>query len=116
MPPGTDPILQQSVTKYYAFNGQRVDMQKEGSFYYLHTDHLGSVVASTNIGGNLVGNNKPRYKGYGKELQTSVAALPTDFQFQSQRQDATGLQYFNARVRPSLLETVGIRGKSSEER
>ena len=52
---------QTKITKYYAFNGQRVAMRlPDGNLHYLHTDHLGSTVAATDALGEPLGNNQPR--------------------------------------------------------
>jgi len=40
------------VTKYYYFNGQRVAMRQNGQLTYLHGDHLGSTVLTTDSSGN----------------------------------------------------------------
>ncbi len=78
----------------------------------------GSVYAVTDSTGNIVNggglSGSQRYWGYGRIRESGSGAFATEYQFQGQRQDGTGLQYFNASVRPSLLETVLGRGKSSE--
>ncbi len=38
------------VTKYYAFNGQRIARRQDGVLTYLHTDHLGSTLQPTAAG------------------------------------------------------------------
>lgn len=48
---------QTKITKYYAFNGQRVAMRlPDGSLKYLHADHLGSTVAATVIFRPIMGH------------------------------------------------------------
>jgi hypothetical protein len=48
------------VTKYYYFGGQRIAMRKDGVLTYLHGDHLGSTVLSTDISGRQDGNQQYR--------------------------------------------------------
>ena len=50
-------------------------------YNYLHGDHLGSVVATTDRKGDMIGGNKPRYRAYGSERTPSIAALSTDYHF-----------------------------------
>ena len=84
---------------------QRTDgVSGTSKMYYLHTDHLGSVVSVTDAAGNLtpkpISTNptvSQRYYAYGRERVGSVANLPTDYTFTGQKQDSTGLMYFNAR-------------------
>ncbi len=81
------------VTKYYAFNGQRIARRQDGVLTYLHTDHLGSTLLATNSSGAMVGEH--RYRAYGS--RRSGDELATDHRFTSQKLDGTGLYYYNAR-------------------
>ncbi|MFN8446855.1 MAG: RHS repeat-associated core domain-containing protein [Caldilineaceae bacterium] len=87
------PAAASEVTKYYYFGGQRVAMRKNGALTYLHGDHLGSTVLETNASGAVV--NDEKYKAYGKQRDTGTVS--TDHRFTGQKEDASGLQYFNAR-------------------
>ena len=86
-----------TITKYYYFNGQRVSMRTNASgpwlHYDLHTDHLGSTVLTTNQGGVVISNQ--RYYAYGRTRYGNISI--TDQRFTGQKQDSTGLQYYNAR-------------------
>jgi RHS repeat-associated protein len=83
------------VTKYYLFGGQRVAMRQGSQVYYLHGDHLGSTSLTTDQSGAVVA--QVRYLPYGEE-RWSTGALPTDFGFTGQRQEAGfGLMDYNAR-------------------
>lgn len=76
--------LVDGVTKYYYFNGQRIAMRQDNSLTYLHSDHLGSVVAATDETGAVVNDNQPRYSAYGRERTASVNGLPTEYTFTGQ--------------------------------
>ena len=94
------------VTRYYYFNGQRVAMHKNsplpnGSLTYLHSDHLGSTVLTTDTSNNPTGDQ--RYYAYGK--QRDLVPVATDHQFTGQKLDGTGLQYYNARYYDPTLGT-----------
>ncbi len=81
------------VTKRYRFNGQVVAERKHGVLTYLHTDHLGSPVLTTNSSGTTVTDHG--YYAYG--LDRRGGELGTDHRFTGQKLDGVGLQYFNAR-------------------
>ncbi len=81
------------VTKYYAFNGQRIARRQDGVLTYLHTDHLGSTLLATNSSGTMVGEH--RYRAYGSSRGGDE--LATDHRFTGQKYDDTGLYYDNAR-------------------
>jgi YD repeat-containing protein len=92
-----NPFYEQSgstVTKYYYFAGQRVAMRVNGAITYLHSDHLGSTVLTTDRAGNNV--TSQGYRAYG--AYRSGGVLPTDHRYTGQKLDtATGLMYYNAR-------------------
>ena len=80
-------------TKYYRFNGQVVAMRKNGVLSYLHGDHLGSTVATSNSSGNFSGQEW--YHAYGR--YRGGHELGTENRFTGQKLDGAGLMYFNAR-------------------
>jgi RHS repeat-associated protein len=80
-------------TKYYQFNGQTVAMRKNGVLTYLHGDHLGSTVLTTNGSGNFTGQDLRH--AYGR--QRAGTELGTENRFTGQKLDGAGLMYFNAR-------------------
>ncbi|MFN8445966.1 MAG: RHS repeat-associated core domain-containing protein [Caldilineaceae bacterium] len=71
----------------------RVAIRVNGVLTYLHTDHLGSTVLETNASGAII--NDEKYRAFGKQRDTGIVG--TDYQFTGQKQDASGLQYFNSR-------------------
>ncbi len=81
------------VTKYYAFNSQRIARRQDGVLTYLHTDHLRSTLLATNSSGTMVGEH--RYRAYGSRRGGNE--LATDHRFTVQKLDGTGLYYDNAR-------------------
>lgn len=78
-------------TKYYFFGDQRI-AQKAGTatITYLHTDHLGSVLATTGVAG------EKRYTAFGATRVTTTT-VTTDYGYTGQHNDATGLLYYKAR-------------------
>ena len=90
-------IAGSTVTKYYFFAGQRIAMNKGGTLTYLHSDHLGSTVLTTQ-GSTTVSQ---QYCAYGRKRTGSSCpggnSLPTGHTFTGQKLDGTGLQYYNAR-------------------
>jgi RHS repeat-associated protein len=80
-------------TKNYHFNGQVVAMRKNGVLSYLHGDHLGSTVATSNSSGNFSGQEW--YHAYGR--YRGGHELGSENRFTGQKLDATGLMYYNAR-------------------
>jgi len=90
-----------AVTKYYAFNGQRVAMRQGDVVYYLHGDHLGSTSLTTDDTGAIV--SEVRYLPYGQERWSNGSSV-TDFGFTSQRAEKSfGLMDYNARYYSPLL-------------
>ncbi len=98
-------IAGSTITKYYFFAGQRVAMNKGGTLYYLHSDHLGSTVLTTQ-GTTTVSQ---QYCAYGRKRSGSTCpggnSLPTGHTFTGQKLDGTGLQYFNARYYDPVIGT-----------
>jgi len=88
------------VTKYYAFNGQRVAMREGDVVYYLHGDHLGSTSVASSDSGVL--HSRQGYTPYG-EVRYVTGELPTEFGFTGQRSEDFGLYDYHARFYdPSL--------------
>ncbi|MBI5650983.1 MAG: hypothetical protein HZC40_11155 [Chloroflexi bacterium] len=74
--------------KYYYFGAQRVAMKQGSVVTYLHGDHLGSTsVASNGATGALVSRQTHVAYAFGA-VRTSEAALPTDYTFTGQKNDA----------------------------
>ncbi len=90
------------VTKYYYAAGWRVAMRVDDVVTYLHGDHLGSTSLTTcgstsGCGGLGAEVAQQRYYPYGEERWSS-GALPTDYTFTGQRNEAgLGLMDYNAR-------------------
>jgi RHS repeat-associated protein len=80
-------------SKYYLFNDQRIALRKNGVLTYLHSDHLGSTVLESNTGNTNTTDQK--YYAYGR--QRDSAPVTTDYRFTGQKEDASGLYYYNAR-------------------
>ena len=75
------------VTKYYYFGGQRVAMREpDDDVVWLHGDHLGSTSLTVDASGDEVA--RQLYYPFGGTRWESATALPTDFQFTGQRNDA----------------------------
>ena len=75
-------------------------MRNEHGLTYLHADHLGSTVLTTN-GSTSQGSSG--YLAYGS--QRSGNELGTENRFTGQKGDGTGLQYYNARYYDPQLGT-----------
>jgi len=88
------PLATAHKVKYYFFNGQRIAMERDGTFTYLHGDHLGSTIAETNTTGARTAWRE--YKPYGTRRRGSTQ-LNTDRTYTGQQSDETGLMYYNAR-------------------
>ncbi len=70
-------------------------MMDNGDVYYLHGDHLGSTVLETDDSGNR--HATQNYFAFGARRGGTGTPPATENQFTSQKQDATGLYYYNAR-------------------
>ena len=90
-PTPTPPPGSGTMTKYYHFAGMLIAMVADGTLYYLHADHLGSTVMTTE--GHTVITQE--YNAYGSKR--GGGTLPTDHAFTGQKRDGTGLLYYNAR-------------------
>lgn len=70
--------------------------------YYIHTDHLGSVVAVTDETGNS--SQQTSYTPYGKETTLSSQSKPIERGYTGQIKDQnTTLNYYNARYYDPIL-------------
>ncbi|MBI4199644.1 MAG: hypothetical protein HY535_04130 [Chloroflexi bacterium] len=82
------------VTTYYYLGERLVALRKGTALEYVHQDHLGGSLVSTDGTGAQV--SSLRYKPFG-EARTSNGTLGTDRKFTGQRLDGTGLYFYNAR-------------------
>ena len=76
----------------------RVAVRSGGVVTTLHADHLGSTVAAMRSGST----NSHKYRAFGARTRSSGDAY-TDHLFTGQKQDETGLLYYNARYYDKLL-------------
>jgi RHS repeat-associated protein len=91
--------------KHYRFNGQIIATRRGGTLRYTHTDHLGSTSGQTDTSGNAVTGTYLRYFAYGALRAGDPATPNTDRTFTGQKQDGTGLLYYNARYYDPSLGT-----------
>ena len=83
------------VTKHYSFGGAAVAVRSgSGIFSYLYQDGVNSTVYTSDDGGNIT--SILEYYAFGG-TRFSAGTAPTDRHFTGQREDATGLYYFNSR-------------------
>ncbi len=91
----SSPCTRSTVRKYYYAAGQRIAVRVGGTFYFLHSDHLGSATLTTDINGNRVGDL--RYIPHGV-TRYEWGSIPTDRRYTGQRWDsALGLYDYRAR-------------------
>ncbi|MCB9139742.1 MAG: alpha/beta fold hydrolase [Caldilineaceae bacterium] len=81
------------IRKYYYFGSQRVAMRQGSELRYLHWNHLGSTVMETSAAGSVLTDQK--YYPFG--AQRDAGPVATDHRFTGQKQDESGLYYYNAR-------------------
>jgi RHS repeat-associated protein len=97
------------VTAYNSFNGQRIALRKDGVLYYLHTDHVGSVVLTSDSQANTPASfGGQRFLAYGQRASQygpPYTPVPSDDAFTGQKLDGTGLIYMNARYYDPQLGT-----------
>ncbi len=94
-----------SVTKTYSSGGQRVALRRDGTLYYVHTDHLGSTSLLTDATGAEVAGTRLKYFAYGAPRPGAADATHNAFArgytpatYTGQTRDAsTGLMYYGAR-------------------
>ena len=92
-----------TAVKHYTFNGMTIAVRRGGTLRYTHTDHLGSSSGQTDANGNAVTDSYLRYYAYGSLRSGNLSASTTDRTFTGQKQDGTGLHYYNARYYDSAL-------------
>ena len=78
---------------HYTFGGLRVAVKRGNTLYHVHGDHLGSTSVTT--AGSVVEGSRAYY-AYGAQRSAS-GTLRTDRTFTGQKEDGTGLLYYNAR-------------------
>jgi RHS repeat-associated protein len=93
------------VRRAYLYAGGKLVAQQstDGQFYWLHTNHLGSSRAMTDVNGTLV--YKGQFDPYGQALLEWSSSGNTNLnsrKFGYERDAATGLDYANARMYTSL--------------
>ena len=92
---GSGTLTGRQRTQYYYHGGQRVALRKDGAIHYLHTDHLGSTLLTTDAAGDVVARR--RYHPYSEERYVA-GDVQTDFGYTGQRDVVgTGLMYYHAR-------------------
>jgi RHS repeat-associated protein len=90
------------VRRAYVYQGGRVvaEQSTDGQFYWLHTNHLGSARAMTDVNGNLV--YKGQFDPYGQVLTEWSSSSNTNLNSKKfteyERDGATGLDYAGARM------------------
>jgi RHS repeat-associated protein len=96
-------VINGSVTKYYFAGDQRIALRKNGTLYYLLSDHLGSTTITTDANGNKLSELK--YRAWG-EVRYSSGVTPTKYTYTGQYSNLYdfGLMFYGARwYDPSLL-------------
>ena len=86
---------------HYSFGGLRIAVKRDSTLYHLHGDHLGSTSVTT--AGSVVEGSRAYYP-YGAQRSAS-GTLRTDRTFTGQKEDGTGLLYYNARYYDPALGT-----------
>ena len=96
--PRADVEVRGCVTKYVSLGSILVAKRVGANNYWIHTDHLGSVVAVTDLTASTSSSNYERraYEPYGEDTQT-IGTKTESHDFTGQRKDDTGLVYLNAR-------------------
>ncbi|MGE0133173.1 MAG: RHS repeat domain-containing protein [Blastocatellales bacterium] len=89
------------VKRVYVYAGSKLVAQQstDGQFYWVHTNHLGSARAMTDVNGNLA--YKGQFDPYGQALTEWSSSGNTNLntkKFTGYERDATGLDYANARM------------------
>lgn len=81
-----------TATKYYYLGGLRIALRVNGTLSYLHSDHLGSIAATTS-GTSVTGTRL--YLAFGSKRGGNDYSFEPNYT--GQRLDDTGLLYYNAR-------------------
>src|SRR5262249_5071942 len=90
------------VRRAYVYEGNNhlvAQQSMDGQFYWLHTNHLSSARAMTDVNGNL--GYKGQFDPYGQALTEWASSGNTNLntkKFTGYERDATGLDYANARM------------------
>ena len=82
-----------TVISHYSFAGLRIAVKRGSTLYHVHGDHLGSTSLTTSAAGVEGGRD---YHPYGFK-RAVWGTLHTDRTFTGQKEDGTGLLYYNAR-------------------
>jgi len=82
-----------AITTYYYLGGKLIAQRQDGTFSYIHQDHLTGTSLMTDSAGDQAGTTM-KYTPFGSVRSGSV---DTDKLFTGQRLDATGLYYYGAR-------------------
>ncbi len=90
-----------TAVSHYSFGGLRVAVKRGSTLYHVHGDHLGSTSMTT--AGSVVEGSRAYYP-YGAQRSAS-GTLRTDRTFTGQKEDGTGLLYYNARYYDPALGT-----------
>jgi len=90
-----------TAVSHYSFGGLRVAVKRGSTLYHVHGDHLGSTSMTT--AGSVVEGSRAYYP-YGARRSAS-GTLRTDRTFTGQKEDGTGLLYYNARYYDPALGT-----------
>ena len=90
-----------TAVSHYSFGGLRVAVKRGSMLYHVHGDHLGS--ASLTTAGSVVEGSRAYYP-YGAQ-RSAAGTLQTDRTFTGQKEDGTGLLYYNARYYDPALGT-----------
>ncbi|MGQ9585168.1 MAG: RHS repeat-associated core domain-containing protein [Anaerolineae bacterium] len=89
-------------TKYYYHGGRLVASRKNNTLYYLHLDHLGSTMLTTDGGQDVVAEQ--RFYPWGEATRYTSGTQKTEFNFTGQRLDgSTDLLYYGARYYDPVL-------------
>ena len=86
---------------HYSLGSLRIAVKRGSTLYHLHGDHLGSTSVTT-AGSEVEGSRA--YYPYGAQRSAS-GTLRTDRTFTGQKEDGTGLLYYNARYYDPALGT-----------
>jgi RHS repeat-associated protein len=99
---GAYEVTGSTIRKYYSFAGMMVAMRDSAGLKFLLTDHLGSIVAITDVSGSLI--SEQRYLPFGQVREDVGTITATDFGYTGQRSlPEMGLMDYRARFYDPLL-------------
>jgi RHS repeat-associated protein len=99
---GAYEVTGSTIRKYYSFAGMMVAMRDSTGLKFLLTDHLGSMVAITDVSGSLI--SEQRYLPFGQVREDVGTITATDFGYTGQRSlPEMGLMDYRARFYDPLL-------------